>query len=146
MDFVEDSTQPSVTPWVHVSSTVSCSSNSSCASDVEKEHGPSNAGWMNRIQSVLVTGKTLAAELEEKCRKEEIIPHSGDVCYIFGGCPFRYIEGDLDESSSDEEDDFLDHIVQDEVDDFMSNMSPEMEQEPIFPSGFEGEHALLQVL
>eukprot|EP00934_Nitzschia_sp_Nitz4_P002933 Nitzschia sp. Nitz4//scaffold134_size62860//58290//59267//NITZ4_006339-RA/size62860-processed-gene-0.48-mRNA-1//-1//CDS//3329535529//2923//frame0 len=86
--------------------------------------------WKNVFQSVLVTGASLAAELEEKCRKDEIVPHNGDVCYIFGGCPFRYMEGANNGPSESEELDLLDHSVQEEVDDFMS-MAMELDDAPL---------------
>lgn len=58
-------------------------------------------GWTRAIQNVLVTGASLAAELEAKKGKKSnstsndanaLAPHNGDVVYAFGGKPFRFIE------------------------------------------------------
>lgn len=65
--------------------------------------GVPSSEWTQAIQNVvLVTGAALAAELESKkvqsCNTTECsattpsLPHNGDVVYVFGGKPFRFIE------------------------------------------------------
>jgi hypothetical protein len=47
---------------------------------------------MKKIEGFLVTGAALAKQLEETSRTKELVPHDGDVVYIFGGMPFRYMD------------------------------------------------------
>lgn len=65
--------------------------------------GVPSSDWTEALQHVvLVTGATLAAELQSKkmqtCDSTEgstttpSFPHNGDVVYAFGGKPFRFIE------------------------------------------------------
>ena len=62
--------------------------------------------WTSAIRNILVTGASLAADLEA-CKhisstdtqtkdNETSAPHNGDVVYAFGGKPFRFIEGELE--------------------------------------------------
>lgn len=76
-----------------------------------------------QVQSMLVTGASLAAELEERnsrpviwtsttCCPSTTKPHSGDVVYAFGERPFRFIEDAYEKGATlgaccDEPDDVL---------------------------------------
>ena len=62
--------------------------NASFASTKEDCTFYSNKQWAKKLSEMLVTGASLAAQLEEK----KPVPHQGDMAYVFGGMPFRYIE------------------------------------------------------
>jgi hypothetical protein len=61
--------------------------------------------WMTKIQRILVTGASLAVQLEEQSRKENAGPLDGDIVYIFGGMPFRYLDLKPEKPESDDDDD-----------------------------------------
>lgn len=75
---------------------IQCVSNQAVNQQQEK-----SMDWTQAIQNILVTGASLAAQLEANkktegsSQKEEklgVSPHDGDVVYAFGGKAFRFIE------------------------------------------------------
>lgn len=48
--------------------------------------------WLSRIGCVLVTGASLAAQIEEQSQHCHNVPDNGEVVYVFDGMPFRYLE------------------------------------------------------
>jgi hypothetical protein len=59
----------------------------------EGKLGDPSQEWVTKLRQMLVTGASLAAQLEEKSRNDECAaPHQGDMVYVFGGMPFHYID------------------------------------------------------
>jgi hypothetical protein len=68
--------------------------------------GGDTSEWMTKIQRIpLVTGASLAVQLEEQSRREDGNPLAGDIVYIFGGMPFRYLDLKPEKPESDDDDD-----------------------------------------
>jgi hypothetical protein len=55
-------------------------------------HDDDPSEFMKKIEAMLVTGPAFAKQLEVKSRTKELVPHDGDVVYIFGGMPFHDVE------------------------------------------------------
>jgi hypothetical protein len=71
-----------------------------------------SSNWMAKIEkSILVTGASLAVEIEEQSRTQGVAPHDGDIVYAFGGMPFRYLDSNQQPEPEPDEEDFDDVML-----------------------------------